>query len=449
MNTTSKGDKLEQKIYNYFKKQIDENAFPYHKKYCKIYMQKGYYSKDREKNIKFDISIETYLPGQATYSNLTLIECKNYNHRVPVDDVEEFFAKIQQISPANTKGILASSNSFQEGSFRFSKSKGIGLLRFYSPSELNWELTRSPSSMISNSHAINERHTAKLGLLFENYKSNYFDCYCYVNGEYTNSIDTFISTLTSINLSNNERASLKTIRNRTKPKRLTVKPISQNQITEICQKIYHEIDYNNGEVPLPSICNWLSREHNLKIITEEHPNSNILGKINFNPFTIYLNDSESNNPGRKRFTLAHEIGHFLLGHHAYMASETCSISDINVEKPNSILISDIMKMEEQANQFASCLLLPHQPLRALFFSDLAELKIQNKGHGHLFLDRQPCNLNNYYIITNRIMNKFKVSRTVAKIRLIRLGLLNETHSSINPQHTVKNSHTFTKLLAQL
>ncbi|EKB1969398.1 hypothetical protein ACJO1Z_05845 [Vibrio parahaemolyticus] len=101
MNTVRKGDELEAAIFEFFSTQIDHGQFWAHKDYCKIFTQKGYYSRDREKDIIFDVSIEIYLPGQETYSVLVLIECKNYNHRVPVDDIEEFYGLCCVIRPEN------------------------------------------------------------------------------------------------------------------------------------------------------------------------------------------------------------------------------------------------------------------------------------------------------------------------------------------------------------
>ena len=136
LSTTAKGDRLEDQVFTMFEKQISEGNFISNQDCCKIYKQKGYYSKDREKDIFFDVAIEIAFPGQKNFSILMLIECKNYNHKVPVDDAEEFFAKIQQISGANVKGIIASTNSFQEGTFKYSKSKGIGLARYFDKNSL-------------------------------------------------------------------------------------------------------------------------------------------------------------------------------------------------------------------------------------------------------------------------------------------------------------------------
>jgi hypothetical protein len=87
MNTTRKGDELESKIFKLIKREIVQGRFFVNPDRCKIFSKKGYYSRDREKDIIFDIAVEVYLPEQHTYSMLVLIECKNYDHPVPVEDV--------------------------------------------------------------------------------------------------------------------------------------------------------------------------------------------------------------------------------------------------------------------------------------------------------------------------------------------------------------------------
>lgn len=43
------------------------------------------------------------------------------------------------------------------------------------------------------------------------------------------------------------------------------------------------------------------------------------------------------------------------------------------------------------------------------------------------LEEQKCNITNYYNITDNLKRKYKVSRSVVKIRLKKLGLLNEAN----------------------
>ena len=70
MDTTKKGDELENKIYELFREDILNDRFWAKKECCKIYQKKGYYSESRKKDIIFDIAIEIFLPGQITFSSL-------------------------------------------------------------------------------------------------------------------------------------------------------------------------------------------------------------------------------------------------------------------------------------------------------------------------------------------------------------------------------------------
>lgn len=93
-STLSKGNMLERRIFELFRTEIDADRFWARKECCKVYWKKGYFSRDRGSDIVFDVAVEVYLPGAQDYSLLVLIECKNYQHSVPVDDVEEFFTKV-------------------------------------------------------------------------------------------------------------------------------------------------------------------------------------------------------------------------------------------------------------------------------------------------------------------------------------------------------------------
>ena len=119
LNSSQKGDQLEKIIFDIFSEEIENDRFSVKKQYCRIFRRKGYYSKDREGNIVFDITIEIYMPGQTAYSMLIIIECKNYNHPVPVDDAEEFYGKVEQIAGGNGKAIIASTSAFQKSTHNY------------------------------------------------------------------------------------------------------------------------------------------------------------------------------------------------------------------------------------------------------------------------------------------------------------------------------------------
>ena len=89
-----------------------------------------YYSRDRRRDITFDSAAEVTRPGENSPFLYWIIECKHYSSNVPVNDVEEFFAKLQQIGGANAKGTIVSKAGFDSGTIEFARSKGIGLWRY-------------------------------------------------------------------------------------------------------------------------------------------------------------------------------------------------------------------------------------------------------------------------------------------------------------------------------
>lgn len=427
MSSTAMGDKLESQVYHLISDEIAHDRFFLKKEHCKVFKKKGYYSKDRKKDIVFDVSIEASLPGQEIYSVLVLIECKNYRHPVPVDDVEEFFAKIQQISGANIKGIIAATSSFQKGTVDFSRSKGIGLLRYFSYTNFKWELTRSPSAMVSAPFAQDGWEEALKGLSIENYKSRYFDCYAYSSGKFTNSLKLFFLNLVHEKTSSEFKSQLAPIINPISDNRRQVPYRDESEIEEKADAILRKVNYVDGEVSMDDVCAFQSAESGLSVqyLDADSSNSAILGKIRFRPLEITIFQSEDLTEERQRFTLAHELGHLLMGHSEHMAGEYCEATDFEFEDPIDLGVKEIMRMEWQANHFASCLLLPRDPFLTDFYRAVDTFAIKDRGFGVIYLDRQWININAFLRVTNVLTKKYKASRTVVKIRLKKLGLLNE------------------------
>jgi hypothetical protein len=94
-----------------------------------VFHRKGYYSSARQRDIIFDVSIEVRRPPATTPFFLWLWECKEYTHPVPVDDVEEFHSKLQQVGADRTKGTVVTSTKFQKGALNYALANGIGLVR--------------------------------------------------------------------------------------------------------------------------------------------------------------------------------------------------------------------------------------------------------------------------------------------------------------------------------
>lgn len=134
----------------------------------------------------------------------------------------------------------------------------------------------------------------------------------------------------------------------------------------------------------------------LKILYIEEPlEDKQSGRIDFNdPFcTIHVNSKESEQ--RKRFTAAHELGHFLL--HKDLLAEGRHLDRLFDVEPSDNPSEPLRKKHEvQANQFAADLLMPRS----------ATIRLYQEYEGDV----------------NKIAEKFAVSRAAVEVRLKSLGL---------------------------
>lgn len=87
-----------------------------------VHHQRQYRGRVSGRDIKIDISFEVEVIGSRI---LVLVECKNYKKKVPVDDVEEFHSKIDDIGAH--KGIIVTTEGYQDGAIKTAKGRGIAL----------------------------------------------------------------------------------------------------------------------------------------------------------------------------------------------------------------------------------------------------------------------------------------------------------------------------------
>jgi len=129
INTVLKGDEFENRVFNLVYEELKNDNFIVQSKTSSIFQKKKYYSKDRDKYITTDISIETRFLNYTEYSLLIVIECKNYNNSIQVSEVEEFHSKIQQIAGDNVKGIFITNAELQLGALNYAQSKKMAVIR--------------------------------------------------------------------------------------------------------------------------------------------------------------------------------------------------------------------------------------------------------------------------------------------------------------------------------
>lgn len=443
-SSTSRGDRFEEQIYHFFNTEILENRFFVQSSCCKIIRKPKYFSRDRGSHIKFDISIEIYIPGVPEFSSVVLIECKNYTHSVPVDDAEEFFSKIQQVAAANGKGIIASAGAFQSGTREYSKAKGIGLLRYFGREEVKWELMRSPSTAASLDRA-EDPVNVMAGLSTENYHSDVFDFFLQSPTRETHSLWGFMEDLLLDGALSPSQ--LDKILN-PKAKTASLVPfIGKDKLEDLAIATVLDLGYSGGVVPLEEICAAESRRRCLSVTLEveappELAAREVLGRIRFSPSRIEVFRQESPHQGRSRFTLAHELAHHLLDHGQYMTSEFCQSSDFSLQSSGANIGINVTRMEFQANYLAAGILMPKNNFVSVFRKLAQAIGLCDRGYGPLYVDDQPCNVHNFEVVTRHLQQMFGVSQTAAMIRLKSLDMLQDERKTPIPLHALHGFRRF-------
>jgi Zn-dependent peptidase ImmA (M78 family) len=434
MSTSARGDAFEEEIYEFFHEKISADDFYFRKECCKLFRKKRYFSRDRQDEIEFDVVVEVYSIGDDRPSILFIVECKNYNHAVPVNDAEEFFQKIQQISGANVKAVIASPATFQSGTVAFSQSKGIALMQYLGAEQAKWHLARHARGWTRPREYDKSRMLSVLQLGSDTI-NGYDEIRALVEDNAASTINRMVHYMVRdvVGSLNGAKQIVNTSR-RHVLKRLPFK--SKADIECVAESALLNAVYKNGAVPLERICVNLRETRGLlverNVLRPAHLHVGILGRLFFAPPRITTFQGSDGNSGRERFTLAHEIGHLLLGHGDFLAHDSVDQFDglySQSAKSGSRLID---RMEWQANHFSSCLLMPKATFKSSFFLVIQGLNLQNRGFGSLYVDDQRCNVDNLYYVLSALAEFFEVSRTAAEIRLKQLGLLNDKRSQ--PQH---------------
>ncbi|WP_010466622.1 ImmA/IrrE family metallo-endopeptidase [Acidovorax radicis] len=429
MNTKKKGDELEEAIFNLFREAIAAGRFHVPAEYCRIFRQKGYYSRARGSDIIVDVSIEVWYPGADDYTSIYLIECKNYKNSVNVADVESFYAKAIQIGPTGTKPILISNRELQSGALEFCRSMRIGVARYFPAEELQWTLRRSASATFSASDSKSDDEIL-FALTAPHYRSSLFELYMQAANVRTNSVRAFFEAL-SVDIAEDQQGAPPSLCVE-REQRSVVRYLTPDELENRAQTVLAEASVSTAYVSLNEFC---ARHPSVKDVRIKHQQPlppelprRVLARISFRPNVIELFTPDEPNEGRDRFTLAHELGHFLLDHGEYLVSEQHSESEQQDTGRGLETENDVRRLEYQANYFASCLLMPSQHFRRETHALLAKLEIRDKGFGPLFVDSQPWSRHAYYAVTNQLMKSFGVSRTAVNIRMTGLGLLHDTRA---------------------
>lgn len=423
MNTTAKGDKLEAAIYDLFTRLIDNGDFWAKKEFCRLQAKPKYHSRDRGSDITFDLSIEIWMPGADRPALLYVIECKDYNHAVPVDDVEEFQDKLKQIQAH--KGIIATRGSFQKSAHALAKNRGMGLLRYFAPHRHRWILERTTAANIISVPSKSLQELAAV-MTDEEFESPVLDLVCDSAHGTTTSIWEFFSNLAS----DSTLTDLSKIEAEIKKFGGNVPYLDETEIEAAAQLASGVLHSSGTALNLDALCDLEHQKSGLKVIryrTNEGMaiSKHTLGRIIFDDKIIELFPQNAKDEQQLRFTLAHELGHYYLDHQRYLKLDTCEADDLEGISRGFLEMTDVKKLEWQANRFAASLLVPRPLFTAAISEALERHDIRDKGYGMIFVDHQPNNQATFASICGELARNFNVSFGAVAVRLEQLHLLND------------------------
>lgn len=141
--------------------------------------------------------------------------------------------------------------------------------------------------------------------------------------------------------------------------------ITTNHIESVVEKLLVEADIDNPPIKVDGIAEFIcGLEFGWSNLDKYAKNGEVLAAIVIQDEKIYMNESKEyelkNNPGRRNFTIAHELGHWFL--HKDLAQENLFGMKGNVLICRGIN-NKIDNKERQANIFASHLLMPEKFLK--------------------------------------------------------------------------------------
>lgn len=394
MNTVKLGNDFEDKSYNIIEQAIRNNDLGLIPKYCKVFRKKGYYSHRRKKNIIFDLSIEVTPPNAEKPTLLYLVECKNYSHSVPVDDVSTFAEYMNQIEDYAKKGVFIINNKLQSGAMETLKSYGMMLIEV---DDTNYNIVLHKTDKLKNQ---------------ENKDSE---------------LDDKIR---------------KTVEDALIPKKVKgLKKLSAKQIQNIANDFLDEFDTqileNALHLDLRNLTVFLKKKYELAVEyvhLQDNQGRKLLGYFDSENNKILIDYSVIGTE-RFAFTLAHEIGHFVLHRDLKMNQivyDNFKDSQHNIFTQQYEIKNDKNWIEWQANCFAASILMPHISVVARLIQIQNKIGV-NRNLGTIYIDHQIDNKKDFHTYIDGLSDFFETSKQSIEYRLKSLEIL-KYPKDINPNY---------------
>ena len=390
MNTTEKGNEFEERSLKIVKEMMKAGRITHSPEYLQFCTKAKdrYYSLKGKRYITFDITIEVKVPGADKPSLIYFIECKNYSgHNVPVDDVEEFHSKVNQVSDLNRKAIMISNASFSKGSIDYADGTGMMLIKGNSADDYNIILFSDRT------------YDKEVGIPYM--------------GEHNKFEEPLRSIIKAV-----DSVLLDAIASHVAETSVGVQFLSKHDIGLIAEneikKIEPRILAGKKILTFNRLSDYLSIEYNLKIDSGSIQSGNI-GSFDRQNGLILLHPKLS--PKSKLFVLAHEFGHFLLHEEITMGQKEYDLfsdSQYNFRTRKYNFSNPKHRIEWQANEFASSLIFSEQ---VFFYNFHKVLKEQNSRINLLRVDSQMCNIQLFNDVVKRMAYIFDVSKQSIIIKL--------------------------------
>lgn len=404
MNTVEAGNNFENRSYELIEKAILDDRLGISPKYAKLFKKKRYSSILRDNGIVVDLSIEIWPPAATRYSLLYIIECKNYCSKdVPVDDIEEFLNKLQQIAGMGffVKGVFITNSSFQSGTLEVGKKAGLMMIEVQDDAHISIVLHKG------------ERNTIQ------------YD-------------DQIISSIKEVESFLYATFDLTRVQG--------LKRLSKKEISVITENILNELDpgilEKAKELEIEDLLQKLRSDYDL-VFDLESTLSAVRGKAVYGSFDIRSNtisiDKNIVNTDRFLFLLAHEIGHFFLHRELKINQDVYDHfqdSEYDFLTDKYLLNNHRNWIEWQANHFAASLIMPKKPFIARLTYCQEQLGISKKGH--IFLDDQPVNKQDFMAITNYLLDFYHTTRTSVIYRIEDLELITYARSLNNFRNELRD-----------
>ena len=390
INTTKIGDQFESKSLEILKRVIEEEQLGSLSKHLRIFSKKGYYSHIRKSDIIFDLTIEVWPPNATRYALIYIVECKDYSTRVPVNKIEDFHSKIQQVAGVNVKGIFISNSPLQKAGYSYAESVGMMVIQGESFDDYKIVL-----------HKIN-RDSELTGIPYIKGTSdiNLIDKGLELVEKL---IDKKILSILNKNIS-------KVSYGIDRLSKTDIEQLAETELNKINPLILSQAYTLNPRL----LTDYLIKQYDIIIIT--HELEDILGSCDIENNTIGLNKSIVGTR-RELFVLAHEFGHFILHQKLsidQMAYDAFEDAEFNFRKDSYELTNPKHWIEWQANYFASSLVLP----KVIFLARVTISQSKLNMHiGKIYLDDQPQNIKDFNELVRRLSYVFNVTKTTVIYKL--------------------------------